>query len=501
MPVILRMAFRNLFQHKAKSLIIGILLALGMLIVVLGNAFLDASKRGIQSSFTRNYTADVIITGLGNGPVSLFGMQSIGGMEETPIVPEYEKVLDHVKSMADVKIAAGMASGYGIIAKDQDAEDSLEDDDGESRMATILMLFGVDAPDYWKLFDSIKLDKGEFLKPGQSGIMLASDRLEKIGKAIKRKLDIGDEILIQGFGSSGIRLRSVKIVGTFIRAGDSTGPEQLSYIDIDTLRILSGMTVGAREAIELSDKETSMLAITDLDDLFNDDFGTLETTTPSNIAINEADFGSILGDTSSRERLNMADTGAWHSILIRLDKPEKTSSVVLALNQWFAKEAISANAGDWQKAAGPYAQSVEVLRIIFTIAIIILAIVSIIIIMNTLVVSIIERTSEIGTMRALGGDRFFIRKLFVTETISLAFVFGIIGILVSFIASGIINTIGIEASNEFLQILFGGKVLKTIIAPISVLWSLILILLVGVISSFYPVSVALRIQPVEAMQA
>ncbi|HPE90472.1 MAG TPA: hypothetical protein P5298_05715, partial [Spirochaetia bacterium] len=84
MPVTLRMAFRNLREHKAKSLIIGILLALGMLIMVLGNSFLDASKRGIETSFTQNYTGDVIITGVADGPVSLFGVQSVGGMEQTP---------------------------------------------------------------------------------------------------------------------------------------------------------------------------------------------------------------------------------------------------------------------------------------------------------------------------------------------------------------------------------------------------------------------------------
>jgi putative ABC transport system permease protein len=52
MPVTLRMAFRNLLEHKAKSLIVGILLSLGVLILVLGNSFLDASRRGIEASFT-----------------------------------------------------------------------------------------------------------------------------------------------------------------------------------------------------------------------------------------------------------------------------------------------------------------------------------------------------------------------------------------------------------------------------------------------------------------
>ncbi|GAB1433085.1 FtsX-like permease family protein [Spirochaetota bacterium] len=501
MPVTLRMALRNLFQHKAKSLIVGILLALGMLIIVLGTAFLDASKRGIESSFTRNYTGDVIITGVGNGPVSLFGVQSVGSMEQTPIVPDYEKIMAHVKGLPETSMAAGSASGYGMIINDSDDEESLEDMDEDSRMSTILMLFGVDAPDYWKLFDNIKLASGDYLKPGQKGIMLASDRLDKIGKALKRNLKIGDEVLIQGFGSTGMRLRSVPIVGSFIRASESAGPEQLSYIDIDTLRILSGMTVGAAEAIELSDKETFMLELSDLDSLFGSDFDAFESADTTAKAISEADFDSLLGDTSRREELNLSDSGAWHSILVRLDRPEKTAATILALNQWFAKEGIDANAGDWQKAAGPYSKSVDLLRIIFTIAIIILAVVSIIIIMNTLVVSIIERTSEIGTMRALGGNKFFIRKLFVAETISLAFIFGIIGIILSFIASGVINAMGIEASNEFLQILFGGKMLRTSIDPLSLLWSLLLIILVGVVSSFYPVSVALRIQPVQAMQA
>lgn len=504
MPVTLRMAFRNLVEHKAKSLIVGILLALGMLIMVLGNAFLDASKRGIQSSFTKNYTGDVIITGVADGPVSLFGVQSVGGMEETPIVPEYEKVLAYASSLPGVARASGSASGFGI-ASNEAGDDAAEEEDDEDRdmSAAVMMFFGVDAPNYWKLFDTVELETGEFLKPGQPGIMIASDRLEKLSKYLKRELAIGDEILVQGFGNSVMRLRSVPIVGTFKRVTDGAGPEQLTYMDIDTLRVLSGMTVGAAEDIELSDKETSMLAMDDLESIFDEsDFGTVESSSASlGAALTEEGFASLLGDTSARERLNKADTGAWHSILLRLDDPTKAAAVAASLNAWFAQEGIAANAGDWQKAAGPYAQSVDVLRIVFTVAIVILAVVSIIIIMNTLVVSIIERTGEIGTMRALGGGKGFVRRLFAMETITLSVVFGVIGIVLSFVAAAVVNAIGIEASNEFLQILFGGKLLRASIDPLSLVWSLAVIIAVGVVSSFYPVSVALRIQPVRAMQS
>lgn len=515
MPVTLRMALRNLIEHKAKSLIVGMLLALGMLIMVLGNSFLDASKRGIETSFTQNYTGDVIITGVADGPVSLFGVQSIGAMEETPILPEYEKVLAYASSLPGVKASSGMASGYGIATNEDGLDlqggagshggnDSEEDDDEGSMMDAVMMLFGVDAANYWSLFDTIEIVDGNFIQPGEKGLMIASDRLEKLGKYLKRELKVGDEVLIQGMGGSGIRLRSAKIVGTFKRVSEGAGPEQLTYLDIDTMRVLAGMTVGAAENIELTDTQTAMLAIDDLDSLFGEDaFGSIDagTATQNGAALTEENIGSLLGDTTARERLNTADSGAWHSILLRLDDPTKTKATVAGLNAWFAQEGLAIAAGDWQKAAGPYAQSVDVLRIVFTVAIFILAIVAIIIIMNTLVVSIIERTGEIGTMRALGGGRGFVRKLFAAETVTLSVVFGVVGIILAFIAAAIINAIGFEASNEFLEILFGGKVLRAVINPLALLGSLVVIITVGLVASIYPVSVALRIQPVRAMQS
>ncbi|GAB1456004.1 hypothetical protein MASR2M48_13110 [Spirochaetota bacterium] len=133
-------------------------------------------------------------------------------------------------------------------------------------MSAFVMLFGVDAENYWDLFNEVQVVDGQYLTPGESGVMLASDRMEKIGKYLKRELKVGDEILIQGMGGSGMRLRSARIVGTFKRVSDGAGPERATtYIDIDTLRVLTGMTVGASEDITLSSAQTDMLAVDDLD--------------------------------------------------------------------------------------------------------------------------------------------------------------------------------------------------------------------------------------------
>ena len=61
MLVQIRIAFRNLREHKAKSLIIGILLALGVIILIVGNSFMDTAAQGVKDTFIANYTGDVFV--------------------------------------------------------------------------------------------------------------------------------------------------------------------------------------------------------------------------------------------------------------------------------------------------------------------------------------------------------------------------------------------------------------------------------------------------------
>jgi ABC-type antimicrobial peptide transport system permease subunit len=67
-------------------------------------------------------------------------------------------------------------------------------------------------------------------------------------------------------------------------------------------------------------------------------------------------------------------------------------------------------------------------------------------------------------------------------------------------AVGLINAIHIKAGNDFLKILFAGNVLHTSVSLGSVIGSLLLVGLVAMAAHLYPVSLALRVQPVRAMQ-
>ncbi|HON14641.1 MAG TPA: FtsX-like permease family protein [Treponema sp.] len=497
MPVIIRIAFRNIWEHRSKSIIIGSFIALGVIILLIGNSLLDSSKRGVQKAFIENFTGDVMIYGPSSTAVSIFGE---GGDEtgEIPIIPDFEKVQAHIASLKDVKTSASMSVAYGLMTLDaaEEIQDTVNSDEQQNG-PPITIIFGVEGDKYFSMFPSIELVEGSYLKPGEPGIMVTQGQLERLQKRFKRELHVGDKVLITGFGTQNFKIRELPIIGIYKRSLSSSLPDFMSFADIDTARVLGGLTVGANEAAQISDTQKGLLSVDNTEDLFGDDMvDTIQTST-----VNLDTIAQSLSNSAERERLNQADTGAWHFILIRLNHPNLAPLFIQDLNRWFQSEGIDAHATNWQGAAGTYGKFSDIVRIVFIIAILLVSVVAVIIMMNTLVISVIERTSEIGTMRALGAQRKTIRQLFLAETLSLTVVFGFIGAVLSMIIVLILNSLHISAGdNGLLVMLFGGDVLHLSPAPASFVSSVLLVFIVGYLAHLYPVSLALKIQPVKAIQ-
>jgi putative ABC transport system permease protein len=485
MPVLMRIAFRNLLEHKSKTLIIGILLALGVVILVVGNAFMDTAALGVKETFTDNFTGDIFIAGKAkNGTVSLFGVQAVGGQETTPVLPYYDKITAKLDSMPQVAGRASQITGFGIASLKENEEDQ-----------TFALLFGVDPADYRKLFSQAKISDGRFLQPGEEGIVVSKHSLERMNKQLKKEIKVGDKITLTGMGSAGFKIRTVPLVGLVEYKNDSEANDFITYVDVNTARILQGLTIGNDEDTVVSDETKNLLAASDEEALFGGEeiVSSTKKATPPAAQAKPA-------EAKPAAAKSVADTGAWQFILVKAKSQKAVPAAILELNAFFAQEGIEAQASDWKAAAGPFSQSIDVVRIVFNIAIIIVAVVAVIIMMNTLVISVIERTGEIGTMRALGAQRGFVRKMFFLETMTIAVIFGVVGLILGFGTIGILNAAHISASNPFLQILFAGKVLHAVPNPMSVVSSLVLVMLVAVLAHFYPVSIALKIEPVRAMQ-
>ncbi len=482
MPVLLRIAFRNLLEHKAKSLIIGILLALGVVILVVGNSFMDTAAKGVKDTFISNYTGNIFISGKAKSPISLFGVQSVGQMDSTPVIPDYNKVLAKLESENGVKLSTGQVTGYALF--------SPKNSDNQG----FAMLFGIDPASYFKTFDGFTVLEGRLLEPGEDGIMMTRTYLDRMKKDQGWEPKLGDTLLLTGMSKVGFKIRSVTLVGIVRTKNDSDATSFISWVNVDTARILQGYTLGNDEETPVTADQKALLSASNEDALFGAPTVIEKSTTTT------ASAAAVSKTPAAPRPKSVVDQGAWNFIIARTDTEVAAAKAIADMNAYFTKEGIDAQAADWKVAAGPFAQSIDVIRIVFNIAIIIVAIVAVIIMMNTLVISVIERTGEIGTMRALGAPKAFVRKMFLTETLAIAVVFGLVGLLLSFGVIAAIQAAHIQAGNGFLEILFAGKVLNLAVNPGSVVMSLVLVTLVAVIAHLYPVSLALKVEPVRAMQ-
>jgi len=510
MPVLLRIAIRNLMEHKAKSLIIGILIAVGMVVLIVGNAFMDTASLGIQRAFIDNYTGHVMISGVAEGKVSLFGVQSPGRMETTPTIPKYRTILGHVESLEGVETITPQLTGFGIIG--------LPEVDGR----TFTLMFGIEPSSYRKMFDNIRFLEGRYLKPGEEGVLMSTDQIDRLKKEIAKKQEVeveeldvefhaDDTMRISSFGNAGFKIRELPIRGIFEfkHTSEGVGADMITYVDAQTLRALQGLSVSTQDIAELAEEETFLLETDDMEGLFSEETFEVEESEEVDLSEDallsfpdeETEGAGEGGGTAGAAAEASAAGGPWQYILMKLENPKDLLETVIRLNMWFREEGIAAHAGTWEDAAGPFATTADVIRTVFNVAIIIIGIVAIIIMMNTLVISVIERTPEIGTMRALGARKNFVWRMFLYETLSITVVFGIIGILLALIIVGILNLIGIPANNTFLKILFAGDELHPRISGISVLMSMVIVTIIGFISHLYPVSVALKIQPIRAIHA
>ena len=119
--------------------------------------------------------------------------------------------------------------------------------------------------------------------------------------------------------------------------------------------------------------------------------------------------------------------------------------------------------------------------------------------MNTMVVSVFERTREIGTMRAIGSTKNFVRGLFFAEAFIITAISSVIGVIVSFIAMGIFNSLQIEIENSIAKMFLGGGMLSFSPTLPIVVVTIIIALLGSILSALYPVKAALKITPAKAL--
>jgi putative ABC transport system permease protein len=116
-------------------------------------------------------------------------------------------------------------------------------------------------------------------------------------------------------------------------------------------------------------------------------------------------------------------------------------------------------------------------------------------IMNTMLTSVMERTREIGIMKAIGATNKDIMSIFIIEGMLVSSIGGVIGIIL-----GVFGSQGLTMILNSFMMIGGSSNLTPVITPMSVVMAVTVSLIVGILSSLYPAWKAARMSPIEAVR-
>jgi ABC-type antimicrobial peptide transport system permease subunit len=120
---------------------------------------------------------------------------------------------------------------------------------------------------------------------------------------------------------------------------------------------------------------------------------------------------------------------------------------------------------------------------------------------NTMVMSIYERTREIGVMKVIGAALTDIRKMFLLEAALIGLTGGVIGVLFSYSISYLLNNAQLKLFDAFLSGLGGeGAGTISLITPWLCITGIGFALMIGLVSGYFPARRAMRLSAISAIR-
>lgn len=182
-------------------------------------------------------------------------------------------------------------------------------------------------------------------------------------------------------------------------------------------------------------------------------------------------------------------------IAIAVDDPWKPDSVAALISERLGPDY---EVHTWRDRAPTIVDSMAERRVIFNYATGIFVFIALLGVTLAMLMSVLGRTREIGTMMAVGMRRRQIIGLFVAEAVVLGVIGGIAGVLLGQVLVRIVHAVGLPITPP-------GAVVPVMLRP-SVEWSfglqIGLLIAVGcIVASIYPAFAAARLKPVQAMGA
>jgi len=210
------------------------------------------------------------------------------------------------------------------------------------------------------------------------------------------------------------------------------------------------------------------------------------------------EVSSVFVPASELRELTGLKEGVFHRIIIRLDNNEITNAMTLQLREAFPGLEVMS----WKEIQPDLAMISDMMQQIYGIYMAIILLALSFGIVNTMLMSVLERTKEIGMLAAIGMNRRKIFSMIMLESVFLSIVGGIAGMIISgaVISATAKNGINLIKYSEGMEAFgYSAHLFPTIDTTFFIITT-VLIVITGIISAIYPARKALQLNPSDAIR-
>lgn len=482
---------RNLGRNKNRIRPMIFILALSFMLLLLGNSLLEYSNAAFHTAYTEQISGDMSVSAIGESTFSLFGSDAL-------LIGEYiiPPTMDNYDSLkAAVEQLSGTVGTAGVVTSLSRAEFR-----GRS---TDHVLFGVDFLEYAEFFPDLDIIKGSFPPAGRPGILIQQDRFDELVSqfAADNPEDLlGESILLTAAYDNTFTIREVPLTGVIRYPVMDQALQTVALVDVDTARALNGYVYGSTADVLIPESQQRFID-GDIDDLFgeaDDIFASPdESSEQSRDLVQDSFYQNEYADETIAAQNPME--GSWNFLLISLHPHASERRVRAGIHQLGYTPEEGYQVRGWRSTVGGIAQLVWFVQLMLNAGLLFVALGAAIITTNALMLSVLERTKEIGTMRALGAVRSKVSIMIGVETIIVVIGAAGLGLLLGGVAGLVINQLDIVLDNQYIHILFGGGPIGSLVTVRLFVIHLCVAAVLAIAAMVYPLKKALSVGPAKAM--
>ena len=467
----IKLAFRTLMRRKGRVALIGILVAFGTFLIVFGGIFADSAAKASRDAIIHNFTGDFIVYSEKSKELpSPFAFNT-----PLPKITDTGKVAAVLAALPGVEAYAFYAQNYGIVQVEREGK----------KIDLPFIFYAVEPRPYGNVFSNVKVAEGSFFgldnadagkaAAAGKGILISRYQNEQYKKNYGVELKVGESVTLLGVTEGGVNTARSALLGLFEPIHFKSVFDYINFVDAETYSALYNFT-----------------GVEALPSAFNDKLAAAGTDEASVFALAaDTNFGKLdLGTLKSRP------ISGFTMAAVRLKDHSKLEETMAALSK---NTELGIKTARWDVASGFYAQIASALQAFIFLATALIFLVVTMIFMNTLIINVVERTSEIGTMRAVGADKSFVRGVFLAETLLLNLSSAVISMGLTAIPLILFGSSGLPLPETVSQFLIGGGSMALSLSAGPFILALVIVGIVSVLATVYPVSVATSITPLKAM--